>query len=102
MSGGGLAPSDVVVLEARLLACLLDAGLSDHHAGEATRLCASALAQRPELLEACRDSEEAVEIDVRRAVVAVYLGPLLAERRPLNSPQFSELREAAYGVIREG
>ena len=102
MSGGSLSPSDVVALEERLLACMLDAGLSDYHAGEAARLCASALAQRPEVLDACRDSEESVEIDVRRAVVAVYLGPLLAERRPLNSPQFAELREAAYGVIREG
>lgn len=99
---GDWSTLDTVVLEARLLACMLDAGLSDHHATEATRLCASAIAQRPEILEACRDSEEPGGIDIRRAVVATYLGPLLEERRPLNSPQYAELREAAYGVIREG
>ena len=81
---------------------MVDAGLSDHHATEATRICATTIVQRPEILEACRDSGEPGGIDVRRAVVAVYLGPLLEERRPLNSPQYAELREAAYGVIREG
>jgi hypothetical protein len=71
---------------------MLDAGLSDHHAGEATLFCVAAIAQSPELLEACRDSEEPAGVDVRRAVVAVYLGPLLADRRPRHNLRSFERR----------